>query len=220
MHATDQRLAAYLAGELDPDTARAVDEHLLDCETCWQVLSAARLGRRAAERLRQPASATMADRIRLAVEIAPTTATPRHRRARRGRWLAVAAGTVVLIVAITTTALLVPRHSTRHDPALITALVHRAAQPTPAQGGAAGIELAGQAVVLRHYPVGGGTALVATSTRAFPTPPGAQPRPGTSMAWTITRDAVTVYCPHSTVLIAGSVPATTLIALAQRLHLA
>jgi hypothetical protein len=29
MHASDKWLAAYLAGELDPDTARAVDEHLL-----------------------------------------------------------------------------------------------------------------------------------------------------------------------------------------------
>jgi hypothetical protein len=35
------------------------------------------------------------------------------------------------------------------------------------------------------------------------------------MAWTITRNTVTVYCPHSTVLLAGPV----LAGLAERLHL-
>jgi anti-sigma factor RsiW len=218
MHATDQRLAAFLAGELDPDTARAIDEHLLDCEACWQAVCAARLGRRAAERLRQPAPTTLADRIRLAVEIAPRTAPPR-RRSRRDGWLPVAAGTVALIAAITTVAVLVPGHSARHDPAVITAVVHLAAQPAPVPPGAVHIQVAGQAAVARRYPVDGGTALVATSTRAFPTPPGAQPRPGSLMAWIITRDAVTVYCPRSTVLLAGPIPDTTLIALAQRLHL-
>jgi anti-sigma factor RsiW len=219
MHAADQRLAAYLAGDLDPDTARAVDEHLLDCEDCWQAVCAARLGRRAAEQLRQPTPATLADRVRLAVELATTGAAARRSRARRGRWLAVAAGTMALVAAVVTAALLPPRHSTRHDPPVITALVHLAADPTAGQTGAVDTDLAGQTVTLRHYPVEGGAVVVATSTREFPTPPGAQPRPGAAMAWTITRDTVTVYCPHNRVLLAGPVPASTLIALAQRLNL-
>src|SRR6266536_5893562 len=74
MHASDERLAAYLAGELDPDAARAVDEHLLACDRCWHTVSAAHLGRRAAERLRQPTPAGLADRIRLAIQLAPDTA--------------------------------------------------------------------------------------------------------------------------------------------------
>jgi Putative zinc-finger len=216
MHASDEQLAAFLAGELDAEAARAIDEHLLDCERCWQDVCAARLGRRAAERLRQPASATLADRIRLAVELAPSPG-PRRSRARRGRWIAAAAGTVALVAAIVTAALLVPHHSTRRDPAMITALVQVAAQPGPAD--AVDAELAGQDVVLRRYPVEGGTVLVATSTRAFPTPPGAQPRPGSSMAWTITRDAITMYCPRSHAILAGPVPAATLVVLGERLHL-
>jgi anti-sigma factor RsiW len=215
MHATVRQLAAYLAGELDPNAARAIDEHLLECEDCWAEVCAAQLGRRAAERLRQPAPPALADRIRLAVELAPVAASPRQ--SRRGRWLTAAAGTVALIAAIATAALVAPHQSTRHDPAVISALVRLAAQPAPVRPGP--VALAGQAVMLHRYPVEGGTALVATSAQPFPTPPGAQPRPSSAMAWTITRDTVTVYCPHSDVILAGPVPARTLAALAERLHL-
>ncbi len=222
MHASDERLAAFLAGELDPGAARAVDEHLLECERCWQSVCAARLGRRAAERLRQPTPASLADRIQLAIELAPNAAPARRSRARRGRWTAMAAATAALVGAIVLAALLVPQHTARTDPPVISALVHLAAQPTPgppAEASPATTQLGGQAVVLRRYPVDGGTAVVATSAQAFPTPPGAQTQPGSSMAWTITRATVTVYCPRHTVLVAGPVPASTLAALAGRLHL-
>jgi Putative zinc-finger len=214
MHASDQRLAAYLAGELDPDAAHAIDEHLLACDRCWQTVSAARLGRRAAERLRQPTSPTLADRIRLAIQLAPDTA-PAQRR--RPRWAVLAAAGVALVAGIVLTALLVPWHTARNDPPVITALVHLAAQPGAPVPGTR--ELGGQPVELRRYPVDGQTALVATSTQAFPTPADARIRSGSVMAWTITRGRVTVYCPHSEVLIAGPVSAATLSALATRLHL-
>jgi hypothetical protein len=226
VHATDQRLAAYLAGELDPDAARAVDEHLLACDRCWRTVSAARFGRRAAERLRQPTPPALADRIRLAIQLAPNAAPPRRSRTRRGRWTATAAGTAALIGAIVLAALLVPQHTARHDPPVISALVHLAAPPatTPTPGPTADAspvttQVGGQVVVLRRYPVDGGMALVATSTQAFPTPPGAQIHPDRSMAWTITRATVTVYCPHPKVILAGRLPASTLVVLAAHLHL-
>jgi anti-sigma factor RsiW len=215
MHASDQRLAAYLAGELDPDTARGIDEHLLGCESCWQAVCAARLGRRAAERLRQPASAALADRIRLAIDVSTRSKPRRFRR----RWAALATAACALVAAAVTAALLVPGHATRHDPPVISALVRLAAQPAPAQINPSSARLGGQDVELQRYLVAGNTVLVASSPRAFPTPADARPPSGAAMAWTITRDTITVYCPHSQVLLAGPVPTSALIALATRLHL-
>jgi len=100
---------------------------------------------------------------------------------------------------------------------VITALVHLAAQPGAQVPGTR--QLGGQPVELHRYPVDGQIALVATSTEAFPTPSDAQIRSGSVMAWTITRGRVTIYCPHSEVLLAGPVSAATLAALATRLHL-
>jgi anti-sigma factor RsiW len=215
MHASDQRLAAYLAGELDRDAARGIDEHLLDCESCWQAICAARLGRRAAERLRQPAPTALADRIRLAIDV---SARPKPRRFRR-RWAVLATAAGALVAAAVTAALLVPGHATRHDPPVISALVRLAAQSAPPQLNPSSTRLGGQDVELQRYPVAGNTVVVATSARAFPTPGDAQPQSGAAMAWTITRDTITVYCPHSQVLLAGPVPSNALITLATRLHL-
>jgi anti-sigma factor RsiW len=215
MHASDQRLAAYLAGELDRDTARAIDEHLLECEPCWQAVCAARVGRRAAERLRQPAPAALADRIRLAIDVS----TPQKPRRFRRKWAVLATAACVIVGAAVTAALLVPGHATRHDPPVISALVRLAAQPAPPQLNPSSTRLGGQDVELQRYPVAGHTVLVASSTRAFPTPGDARPPSDAAMAWTITRDTITVYCPHSQVLLAGPVPTNALIALATRLHL-
>jgi hypothetical protein len=219
MHTSDQLLAALLASELDPEAARAVDEHLLACEDCWQDVRAARLGRRAAEQLRQPAPPALADRIRLAVELAPATARPRRPRRQRRGWAAVAAGAAALVAAIVLAVLGLSGQGARHDAPVITALVHLAAQPVATQASPSTTRLGGQTVELRRYPVAGGTAIVATADRSFPTPPDAQTQPGSAMAWTVTRATITVYCPHARVILAGPVPATTLTALAKRLHL-
>jgi anti-sigma factor RsiW len=220
MHASDQRLAAYLAGELDPDGARAIDEHLLACETCWQAVCAARVGRRAAERLRQPAPAALADRIRLAVQTAPDAAAAGTRtHGPRRRWVVLAGGVCALITAVVLAALLVPGHASRHDPPVISALVRLAAQPAPAHTNPVSTRLGGQDVELRRYPVAGATVILATSTRAFPTPTDARVQPGSAMAWAISRRLVTVYCPHGQVILAGPVPARELATLARRLHL-
>jgi hypothetical protein len=99
-------LAGFLAGELDAADARRWDEHLLECEQCWQAVRENRAGRQAAQLLRQPAPPGLADRVAFAVEVAaagraaqgrarPVARSPRRagrgahsrRRARPGRWL-------------------------------------------------------------------------------------------------------------------------------------
>jgi hypothetical protein len=219
MHTSDQRLAAFLAGELDPDAARAVDEHLLTCEDCWHNVGAARLGRRAAEQLRQPAPPDLADRIRLAVELAPTPAHPKRSPHRRGRWAVVASSAAALIAAILLAVLAVPSHPRQHDPAVITALVRLAAQPAPASPSTAQANVAGQTIQLRYYPIAGHTAIIATSNETFPMPRDSRAPPGSAMAWTATRAPITLDCPHARVILAGPVPAGALTTLAQRLHL-
>ena len=70
-HDRDHRLlAGFLAGELGPADARRWDEHLLECEQCWRAVREDRAGRQAAELLRRPAPAGLADRVAFAVEVA------------------------------------------------------------------------------------------------------------------------------------------------------
>src|SRR5260370_7594421 len=63
-------LAEFLAGELNAARARRWDEHLLECEQCWQAVRENRAGRQAARLLRQPAPPGLADRVAFAVEVA------------------------------------------------------------------------------------------------------------------------------------------------------
>src|SRR5436309_1991551 len=70
-HDTDHRLlAGFLAGELGPADARRWDEHLLECEQCWRAVREDRAGRQAAELLREPAPAGLADRVAFTVAVA------------------------------------------------------------------------------------------------------------------------------------------------------
>src|SRR5215831_8695448 len=114
MDSHDRLLTAFLAGKLDRAQARRWDEHLLECERCWRAVREDRVGRQAAELLRQPAPAGLADRVRFAVELAAASGTPRRRqrrvaRLRRGR-IAVA-GALALGMAVTLAVLLLPGRS-------------------------------------------------------------------------------------------------------------
>src|SRR5260370_20517841 len=77
-------LGAFLAGELDAADARRWDEHLLECEQCWQTVRENRAGRQAAQLLRQPAPPGLADRVAFAVEVAAEGRATTRRRARPG----------------------------------------------------------------------------------------------------------------------------------------
>src|SRR6516162_9249764 len=133
-------LAGFLAGDLDPAEARRWDEHLLECEACWRAVREDRAGRQAAQVLRQPAPAGLADRVAFAVEMAagaPAAAQRQARpparvlgRARHGRWLrwrlagagAVAAGVVAALLM----ALLPGAHQVASMPAAVAAVARYA----------------------------------------------------------------------------------------------
>src|SRR5262249_58956564 len=82
MDSHDGLLAAFLAGDLDPADAQRWDEHLLECEACWRAVREDRAGRQAAQVLRQPAPADLADRVAFAVEMAATGPAAPQRQAR------------------------------------------------------------------------------------------------------------------------------------------
>ena len=63
MTCPEQRLVAFLAGELSPEEERRFDEHLLGCEQCWRAVQADRAARLALEQLRQPAPAGLQGRV-------------------------------------------------------------------------------------------------------------------------------------------------------------
>jgi|SRR5215469_9731871 len=65
-----QPLAGFLAGKLDAAKARRWDEHLLERGQCWQAVRENRVGRLAAQLLREPAPPGLADRVAFAVEVA------------------------------------------------------------------------------------------------------------------------------------------------------
>lgn len=223
MGAHEHQLAAFLAGELDERGAAEFDAHLLGCTDCWDAVREDRAGRAAAARLRDAAPFDLADRVRMAVELA---ARPRPVR-RRVRWLAAGALAVVAAVAALV-AVVLPGHDA--DPPAITAVVQAAQRipaPTdqlvspssePVAHGQRWTARAGVAELrLQYYRLDGVELLVAHSDRPVGTPQDAQPtRPG-AMPWTVDRDGITVYCPHDDTLVAAAVPADLLAALAQRL---
>ena len=240
-HDGDHRLLmAFLAGELGPAEARRWDEHLLECERCWQEVREGRAGRQAAELLRQPAPAGLADRVRFAVELAAScSSSPRlPRRGVRQRWRRLAgAGILALGAAVTAVVLLVPGGQAGM-PAAVAAVARYAEtvppparQPEPGTGPRAApvevgvpvtITAGGQRIVVRTWRLGGTEAVVAVSGRPFPMPPGAQGMSGEGMAWSARVGKLGLYCVNgrSSELVAAPVPVAELAALAARLPLA
>jgi len=242
-------LAGFLAGDLDPAEARRWDEHLLECEACWRAVREDRAGRQAAQVLRQPAPAGLADRVAFAVEMAagaPAAAQRQARpparvlgRARHGRWLrwrlagagAVAAGVVAALLM----ALLPGAHQVASMPAAVAA-VARYAQVIPPPSGeqhpqrAAPVQVGrpvtvmagGQRIVLRTWRLGRTEAVVAVSSTPFPMPARATGVSGRGMAWSARLGRLSLYCLNgrTSELVAAPVPATELAALAARLPLA
>src|SRR5215469_7420769 len=112
-----QLLTAFLAGDLDPADVRRWDQHLLECERCWQAVREDRAGRQAARALRQPAPLELADRVAFAVEVAaartaaPQPSRPAARKRRRGRrrhWRLAGAGMLAAGAAVTLLVALIP----------------------------------------------------------------------------------------------------------------
>src|SRR5215472_14933746 len=193
MDSHDRLLAAFLAGNLNPAAAREWDEHLLECERCWRAVREDRVGRQAAQMLRQPAPLGLADRVAFAVEVTASGRTAAIRRSRspapsrqsghrahRARWLLAGTGMLAAGIAITLTLILLPGgHQAGGLPAAVAAVARYAqAIPSPAGdqhsysgGRAAPVEVGrpvtvaagGQRIVLRTWRLGGAEAVVAVS---------------------------------------------------------
>jgi anti-sigma factor RsiW len=240
MDGHDRLLAAFLAGDMDPAAARRWDEHLLECERCWQAVREDRAGRQAAELLRQPAPAGLADRVRLSVELAAEGTTsrrqPRHGVRPRRRWL-IGAGTLALGFLATLLVLLLPGERAGM-PAAVAAVARYAGtvpppapQPQPGPGGRivpvevghpVTMEAGGQRIVIRTWRLGGTELVVAVSGRPFPVPSGAQDTSGGGMAWSARAGKIGLYCVNgrTSELVAAPVPVADLARLAARLPLA
>ena len=249
MDSHDRLLAAFLAGDLDPAEARRWDEHLLECERCWRAVREDRVGRQAAQVLRQPAPPGLADRVAFAVEVAAAARTAAQRQPcppARSRWrgrpgrrlhrrLAGAGMLAVGVAAALLAALLAGGHQVGRVPAAVAAVARYAqAIPPPAGerdhqlsgpvevGGPLTVTVGGQRIVLRTWRLGRTEAVVAVSDHPFPMPADAQGVPGRGMAWTAQVGTLALYCVNGSTseLVAAPVPAAELAALAARLPLA
>lgn len=225
-------LATYLAGDLDPAAARAVDEHLLACDRCWLAVEEDRAGRALGSSLREAADPALADRIRLAVELAPLPqSAPSTRRARglaSHASAAFVAAVAVVLAVLTVVAVWPQRHETVSDPAAVRHVVALARQAPRHVANAAAptaldaphtVRIAGQTITVRTYAFERRSALVATSSEPFALPADAQMSRGALMKWTAVRGTMTLYCPRAGVLLAGAAPAGDLAALSRALHL-
>ena len=63
MTCPEERLVAFLAGELSSEEERRFHEHLLGCEQCWRAVQADQAARHALEQLSQPAPAGLQGRV-------------------------------------------------------------------------------------------------------------------------------------------------------------
>jgi anti-sigma factor RsiW len=238
MDGHDRLLAAFLAGDLDMAAAREWDEHLLECEQCWRAVREDRAARQAAELLRGPAPAGLADRVRFAVEVAASAAA-RPRQPRGGRRLRhgqlAAGGALILGMAVTLVLILLPaRHPAVPAPVAAVASYAQtvpppARQPEPGRraapvqvGRPVTLTAGGQQIVMRIWRLGGTEAVVAVSSRPFPMPGGGQGTPGGGMAWSARIGRLSLYCINgrTSELVGAPVPFPLLAGLAARLPLA
>jgi hypothetical protein len=232
-HDRDHRLlTGFLAGDLDPAAARRWDEHLLECERCWQAVREDRAGRDAARLLRKPAPGGLADRVAFAVEMAAadcSAARPRSRSGRRLAWWRLAgAGTLAASLAVALLVLLPGGRRAGSMPAAVTAVARYAqgapfpargrhsypgGRATPVQvGRSATVTAGGQRIVMRTWRLGGTEA-------PFPMPPGAASVSGAGMAWSARLGRLGLYCldGRRSELLGAPVPMAQLAALAARL---
>jgi hypothetical protein len=215
-HHREQLAAAYLTA-MRPRARRRFEEHLLECEACWQEVCLARQGRQLAEAARDLAPAQLRDDIRAAVTAAalpsPTAASSRR-----------IAAAAVIAVAVLAAAVVVrpgphgrPAGDAAAPPAVIAAAVasYRAgrlpgtaipAEPAPTLtplnlnlAGAARGELGGVAVTTFAYRTPSGARLtIVRSSQPFPEATEARELGGTEGAWAVRSGGVTIICAQGT----------------------
>jgi hypothetical protein len=203
---SEDRVIAFLAGELSAEDERRFDEHLLQCEECWRAVQADRAARFALEKLREPAPAGLHDRVALAVTIA-TADAPRREAAPR-RLLAVrraveqplvrllAAASVLIALAAGTFAWMEAKGQTAEPPqvAAVAAMMTPSSSPANALRAGEHMVIAGQSLSVRAYVMDGSETIVATSARPFSVPRSSHVLSGPSpKAWMATKGRLSMY---------------------------
>ncbi len=216
MTCPEERVIAFLAGELDPEEERLFDQHLLGCEECWRAVKADRAARLALGQLRQPAPAGLEGRVALAITLAskgaaksrqgpkgsgarpgPRASSPWHGvTARPHRPRLVAAACLVVVMAAGAAGWLVADRPATDPPQLaaVVAMMTPGSAPTSALRAGEHFVIGGQALMVRAYQLEGTEELVATSARPFPVPPRSHMLPGSSsQAWMASKGRYSMY---------------------------
>lgn len=217
MTCPEERVIAFLAGELSPEEERRFDEHLLGCEQCWRAVQADRAARLALEQLRQPAPAGLQGRVALSVALASGEATERAAArsrpeapsfmrssaarmsgtAGRPRVRLVAAACVLVALGVGAAGWLVAARRPAPGPpqvAAVVAMMTPGSAPTKALQAGEHFVIGGQALAVRAYMLEGTEELVATSTRPFPVPAASHLLSGSSsQAWMATKGRLSMY---------------------------
>jgi Putative zinc-finger len=231
----EERIAAYVAGEMSPEDERLFDEHLLSCEQCWASVKADRFARQALERLRETAPTTLRERVVASVGSAqfegPSPPWPQPQEAGRARRRLLLAGTGLAATVGLVVGLLVSLEGAPSEPAQVAALVAMAGKghpATPALQAGEHMVLAGQAMEVKGYRYSGDEVIVATSGQPFPVPPSSQvvtPGARTSpLVWMASHGDVSMYgVNHSqgtaSMLVLAAMPMSHLPGVVKQLHL-
>lgn len=242
MRCDEGRITAFLHGELPDRQARAFDEHLLTCESCWRAVQEDRAGRLAIERLRSPAPLGLADRVSASIGLAArepggdVTVPGRRVAHQAGRAqvrmairVAVAAVAAVIVVAGSVLGWSAHDHQPADPPqiARVLAMDSAPAATSPALVAGEHFVFGGQPLTVRAYRVEGITTLVATSSSPFPMPASSHLVAGSSRrAWMATRGTLAIYGVnrpagggHESMFLVAAMPMARLPQVAAQLHL-
>ena len=208
MSCNEDRVIAFLAGELSDDDERRFDEHLLQCEECWRAVQADRAARFALEKLREPAPAGLHDRVALAITIAAADA-PRPKGPPRRPFalpvrsalerplvrLLVAASLLIALVAGAFAGLEAKgRPAEPPQVAAVAAMMTPSSSPAKALRAGEHMVIAGQSLAVRAYVMDGSETIVATSARPFSVPRSSHVLSGPSpKAWMATKGRLSMY---------------------------
>jgi hypothetical protein len=229
---SEERVVAFLSGELSPEEAREFDQHLLECESCWQEIQADRMGRLAVERLREPAPAGLRDRISLAISLEESGGSPHRMRRysrpthRRGSRLLATALFLLLALGGIFAGLLASGGAT--DPpqvAAVVAMVTPRANPSTTLLAGERRVIDRQQMTLRAYMIHGKEAIVATSLKPLPMPATSHLIAGSSLrAWMATDGTLALYgvnrpAGQPSMFVVAAMPMAALPQVAAQLHL-
>lgn len=240
----EERVSAYLAGELPPSEKRHFDEHLLSCEECRSALDADARAGRALALLREVAPANLQDRVVASVMSTPHVLADRPRRPRlrhgavlsffhraRSRRLVLVATSLVAAAGLVA-GLSLSLAGTRPEPAQVAALVAMASNgqsSSPALRKGERMVVAGQRISVRGYPYKGSLVIVATSGRPFPVAPSSH-RVGrarsapSARVWMASKGTVSMYGVNhaegrESMLVVAAMPESEMPKVVARLHL-